>query len=106
MADKPWKAFEREIAKTLGGRRTGPRGFGLPDVSDIPIAVECKHVAKLSVRTAWLDQASSNSKGKKPWALIVREKPGTGGGRARTIVVMDFDQWKIMYEEVYNGNTG
>jgi hypothetical protein len=29
---KQWKDWEREVARDLGGTRTGPRGFDVPDV--------------------------------------------------------------------------
>ncbi len=41
---KQWKEWEREVARDLGGTRTGPRGFDVPDVIDLPggFSPECK----------------------------------------------------------------
>lgn len=93
--DQGWKKFERQVARDFGGQRTGPRGYGLPDVKGIPLAIECKHVSKLTLRSDWLHQAETNAKG-TPWLLVMREKPGRGK-KARTLVVMDYQQFLDLY---------
>jgi hypothetical protein len=89
---KQWKVWERECAKDLGGTRTGPRGFGLPDVADIPIALEAKYMQALSLRGDHLKQAQTNANG-LPWALALREAK-TG----RRVAVCD---WSF-FVELYN----
>ena len=71
---KQWKDWEREVAKDLGGKRTGPRGFNLPDVSELPgdFSPECKYQKRLSLKDADLKQAEHNAR-KKEWALFLRE---------------------------------
>lgn len=90
MADKSWKAWERQVAHDLGGSRTGPRGFGLPDVSGVPIiGPECKYQARLAMNEAdWL-QARENAirRGLLP-GLFLKER---GGRRKR--VVFDYDDF-------------
>ena len=56
---KQWKDWEREVARDLGGKRTGPRGFDVPDVVGLPIefAPECKYQKRLSLKDADLKQA-------------------------------------------------
>lgn len=71
---KQWKDWEREVARDLGGVRTGPRGFDVPDVTDLPIpfAPECKYQKRLSLKSEDLKQAIHNARG-NPWALFLRE---------------------------------
>jgi hypothetical protein len=71
---KQWKDWEREVARDLGGTRTGPRGFDVPDVIDLPreFAPECKYQKRLSLKNADLEQADHNARGKE-WALFLRE---------------------------------
>lgn len=71
---KQWKDWEREVARDLGGVRTGPRGHDVPDVCDLPIpfAPECKYQKRLALKTEDLKQAEHNARG-VPWALFLRE---------------------------------
>ena len=82
------KSWEREVAKDLGTTRTGPTGYGDPDVKFDPIAIECKSMSRISLRKDHLEQASKNAKG-KPWVLLLKEV-GTGV----KLAVMPYDQWK------------
>jgi hypothetical protein len=66
------KTWEREVARDLGTRRTGPTGFGDPDVEYDFIGIECKYQGKLSLKAADVRQAKANSAG-RPWALLLRE---------------------------------
>lgn len=87
-----WKSHEREVAKDLGGVRTGPRGFDLPDVSGLDdLAVEAKYMQRLSLRTDHLEQAIKNAKG-VPWILALREAK-TG----RRVVVLDYKHFLDLY---------
>ena len=71
---KQWKEWEREVARDLGGVRTGPRGSDVPDVTDLPIdfAPECKYQKRLSLKDKDLTQAKHNARGSE-WALFLRE---------------------------------
>ncbi len=51
MTTSTWKHAEREIAKRLGGERTGPTGKATPDVIKSWLLVEIKHRKNLP---AWL----------------------------------------------------
>ena len=81
---KQCKDWEREVARDLGGTRTGPRGFDVPDVIDLPreFAPECKYQKRLSLKNADLEQADHNARGKE-WALFLRE---SHTGRRYTVV--------------------
>lgn len=45
MPDAAWKAFERYVARCLGGRRTGATTTGACDVTHPLLAIECKHTS-------------------------------------------------------------
>lgn len=94
MADKAWKAFEREVAKALGGTRSGPLGSDVPDIMDIPIiAPECKYMVRLLVREEDFQQAKRNAEkiGKKG-VLVLKER-----GNLRKRAVMDLDDFVELY---------
>lgn len=97
MADKPWKAWEREAAKALGGTRTGPLGRDVPDVSDVPlIAPECKLYERFIFLEADMEQARTNAKnipGDKMPVLLIKEKKRGG----RKAVRMDWEDFLRLY---------
>lgn len=68
------KVWEREVAKALGGKRTGPTGMDDPDVTDLPIpfAPECKYRQRLSILDSDIKQATRNARG-LPWGVFIRE---------------------------------
>lgn len=43
MGNRPWKEFERNVAKGMGGTRVGPSGVDTNDVSHEHFAIECKY---------------------------------------------------------------
>lgn len=89
-----WKVWERQVAKDLGGERTGPRGFGLPDVILPNMAPECKAQARLTLRAKDMEQAETNRQhtGKTWWALFLRENK-----TARKVVVLPYDYFVELY---------
>lgn len=96
MADKPWKVWERKVAKRLGGRRTGPLGSNVPDVSGLSVSPECKYQKRLSLRRADIEQAKNNAAahGGKPWILCLKEHGQQGG-----YVVCDLEHYAQLYFE-------
>jgi hypothetical protein len=91
---KQWKDWEREVARDLGGTRTGPRGFDVPDVIDLPqgFAPECKYQKRLSLKDADLKQADHNARGNE-WSLFLREAQ-TG----RRLVVVPYKTFLKMWD--------
>jgi hypothetical protein len=100
---KQWKDWEREVARDLGGTRTGPRGFDVPDVIDLPeqFAPECKYQKRLSLKDADLKQAEHNARGNE-WSLFLREAH-TG----RRLVVVPYQTflkfWNSYTKEINDG---
>jgi hypothetical protein len=91
MADKRWKRHEREKCRALGGERTGPRGFGLPDCVGLEVALEVKSYKRFVFLTKDWEQAVENAaRIGKPPVLAVREA-GRGG---RDCVQLRYEDWE------------
>ncbi len=93
-----WKEAERELARAMGGERTGPRGFGLPDVQHPRWAPEVKY-GQARWFTAQLEkdlkQAETNAKGRR-WFVYLRWK-----GSGRRMIVVPY-AWFIELIEMEN----
>lgn len=89
-----WKVWERQVARDLQGERTGPRGFGLPDVILPNLAPECKAQARLTLRNKDMAQAETNRvlAGKRWWTLLLRENK-----TARKVAVLPYDYFVHLY---------
>lgn len=103
MADKPWKVWEREVATTLGGTRTGPRGKNLPDSIDIPlVAPEAKLYEKFIFLESDMEQARVNAKNipgdKIPFVALKERKRG-----GRKAVRLDWDGFVRLYRLAVKG---
>jgi hypothetical protein len=94
MADKTWKAFERRVAKIIGGVRHPITGREGPDVTSQWLSVECKHRKKLPswMRIA-LDGVRAQTPKEKLGIVVIHEK-----GRQDSYVLLslsDFKEWFI-----------
>lgn len=80
MADKPWKKFERDVAKSLGTNRTGPTGYNDSDVIGTLWNVSCKYRANLPKWLLdWFDEAKGfRSAGGKPVLLAIKARGVAG----------------------------
>lgn len=88
-----FKAWEREVAKDLGGERTGPTGKETYDV-EIPVfAPECKFTQKLQIRKEWLQQARDNAKEKNKVPLLCLREANTG----ERVAVLNWKDFVSMY---------
>ena len=76
--DKPWKAFERRVAKSIGGRRRGTdHTDSYEDVEHSIFSVECKLLAKVSYADflAAAKQSERNApKDKIPIAILKKKQ--------------------------------
>ena len=78
MADKAWKAFERRVARFLGGERNRMSGavdqLTAGDVVHDYLYVEAKHRATLAVDT-WMTEAADHAEeeGKVPILALHRK---------------------------------
>lgn len=98
---KQWKDWEREVARDLGGTRTGPRGFDVPDVIDLfqDFAPECKYQKRLALKSADLEQANHNARGKE-WSLFLRESHS-----GRRFVVVPYKTFLKMWDAYKKDDT-
>jgi hypothetical protein len=84
MSDKRWKRIEREKCAALGGKRTGPRGYGLPDCTGLHVALEVKSYKRFVFLTKDWEQAVENAERVGlPAVLAVKER-----GKGRDCVQM------------------
>ena len=103
--DAPWKAWERAVAKMIGGRRTGNVGLDTADVQHEFLAPECKYRASLP---AWLtgamEQAERNARGERLPCVWLKAK---GDRNWDALVVMrasDFVEWFVGTEKQEGGD--
>jgi len=101
MPDKSWKAFERRMAKALGGRRrgadtrSGERG-GKSDIIHATLAPECK----LLSRPTWgelqdaVAQATRNAEEHRTPVALVKKK---GDEDRKTLVVMSLPEFLVLF---------
>jgi hypothetical protein len=94
MASSNWKKVELEHCRELGGERTGPRGYGLPDCIGTPgLALEIKAYKRFTFLTEDWNQAVENAARMKATpALLVREG-GRGGRKQVQMRETDFGRW-------------
>lgn len=91
MASSTWKKVELAHCRELGGERTGPRGYGLPDCVGTPgIGLEIKAYKRFVFLTADWEQAVENAErlGVIP-VLLVREG-GRNGRRQVQLTERDY----------------
>lgn len=87
------KVWEREFAKAMGTKRTGPTGLDDADIVHDTLGVECKAYSRIAFRAADWQQAKDNAKGRIP-ILAIKEK-GTG----EKIVIMSFDYFVALHTD-------
>ena len=77
MADKVWKAFERQVASYFGTTRTGPmQPKGANDIKHDRIHVQCKYRKVYAILNMWRE-ARKYAKGLIP-VLAIKDKGGHG----------------------------
>lgn len=98
MSDKPWKAFEREVARLLGGRRFWANSGESIDIESSSYVAQCKHVARMSLRQITdLAEAVELDAAPKAKLGIVALKLRAGRGRTTsTLFVMTAHTWELM----------
>lgn len=110
MADKPWKAFEREVATLFGGHRHPANQGGRVDVTGPVAVVQCKHVRVLSLEALTKLATEMQTIGEEYYdklsAGVVAVKVRRGAGRASpTLVVMTADVFRKHYRRSEEGAT-
>lgn len=103
VSDQMWKQWERTVAKDLGGERTGPRGFSLPDVLLDDLAPECKYTRGGWPNGArwkkWINQAKHNAGlMSKPWAIFFCNAHGNGKPQEK-YVILPYADYVYLYQQ-------
>ena len=107
MADKPWKQFERDIGKLVGGTRFWANSGESIDVEGPVFICQCKHVRSMSFNAmAQLaeevaqDGRDHRKEGGIPdpklGILCMRTRPGRGK-KSKTIIVMDESVFRELF---------
>lgn len=66
------KVWERQVAKDLGTKRTGPTGRDDSDVVHEILGIEAKALSRLQFRREHWEQCKRNAKGRVP-VLVIKE---------------------------------
>ena len=90
MADKPWKATERDLARRLGGSRYPANSGGRVDVESPTLVVQVKHVQRMSLAQLELLAVEMEEIGKERGRVgVVAVKRRAGRGHpTRTLVIL------------------
>jgi len=96
VSDKPWKAFERDMAKLFQGARFWANSGEAIDVEGPTCVAQCKHVKSMSLN-ALADLAETAEKQGmqrfKAGVVAVRTRKGRGQ-KSTTLVVMTEATWR------------
>ena len=98
MSDRPWKKFERDIARILGGRRFFANSGAALDVESAGVVAQCKHVRVMSLEalSKLAEQAQREGQGKnKAGVVAIQVRRGRGKG-SPILFVMTADVWELM----------
>ena len=85
VVDKPWKAYERDIARRLGTTRVLQKGTKVPDVLYKQWKIDCKLRKNLAL---WKNFWEARKKYGEHTILVARRS-----GTKRSVVVMEWDDW-------------
>lgn len=107
MSDKPWKQFERDMAKLIGGTRFWANSGESIDVEGPVFLGQCKHVKSMSLNAiaqlaedvALEGRLNCDARGgsdPKLGIVCLRTRPGSGK-KSKTIVVMDESVFRALF---------
>jgi len=95
-ANNRGKAYEREVAATLGGQRVGQFG-SKTDVAADDLQVQCKTGKSYPERLdGWL--RSVTVRADQVRALVISDSPGSGS-RRRSLIVFDLEEFVAHYRK-------
>lgn len=99
MSDKSWKAFERRVAKMLGGRRTGI--LGGEDIEHPVYSGECKLLQSLPawLTKLWAQTEANCPVGKIPVAMVKKN----GGLDRDALTILRLGDFVELYKKSKQG---
>ena len=94
MADKSWKAYERRLAKALGGQRIPVTGIGRAD-RDVEAGMfyyqaKLRKAIPKCIR-AWSDGICATAKRDNKIGILIMKEPGLHDANA--LVVLRYQDW-------------
>ena len=98
MADKPWKKFEREVARRLGGKRIPVTGLDRAgaDVDAGAFKVQCKLRRNVpAYLTRWLDGITMTAAHTGSTGIVVWRAPNTLNSNA--LVILRLSDWQAWH---------
>ncbi|HUW95561.1 MAG TPA: hypothetical protein VMW58_07215 [Anaerolineae bacterium] len=97
MPDKPWKAFERRIAKSLGTERTPLSGIASKhtrsDTLHPILYVECKYRSRLAI-SDWYEQADDRALTEDKMPVLALQKRG----HHITLAVLSWHNFLLLWD--------
>jgi hypothetical protein len=107
MSNPKWKAYERNIAKRLGGIRTTnskqSQNKGIGDIDLSPkLLIEVKDVANIKVLYIW-KKVSDCAKISKKLPILVFKSPIKGEG---PLILLRLKDLEVLYERLNKGPKG
>ena len=109
MADKAWKAFEREIARLIGGARFWANSGESLDCESHHFVAQCKHVKSMSLNAVAQLAEEIKQDGEdnrtptglpapKYGILALKTRPGKGK-KSTTLIVMEQEVFRQLVKE-------
>jgi len=111
MSDKPWKQFERDMGRLLGGTRFWANSGESVDCEGPVFLAQCKHVKSMSLNALAELAEQAEYDGKKRTKLVkglevvddprigvvgIKTRPGRGK-KSTTLVVMTANVFKELF---------
>ena len=104
MTNKPWKQFERDVGKLIGGKRYPANMGGGVDVESPYLVIQCKNVKTMPL--AALEKlaneiAIEGKESEKVGVVAIKRRAGAGVP-TKTLFVFTEDAWRELVRRVEN----
>jgi len=104
MTSKPWKRFERDVGKLIGGKRYPANLGGGVDVESPYLVIQCKNVKTMPL--AALEKlaneiAIEGKESEKVGVVAIKRRAGAGVP-TKTLFVFTEDAWRALVARVEN----
>lgn len=100
MPDKPFKAFEREVAALIGGKRYPANSGAAIDCEGPAIVAQAKLVSRLSLEdlTQLAETTAAHGQAKGKVGLVAVKVRRGAGHPSPGLIVMTFSTWATVVE--------
>jgi len=105
LPDKPWKAFEREAAKLIGGKRYWSNSGEKYDIESELFLGQCKHVQRLSLtEMESLAHDAQENAGSRIGIVVVKRRAGKGRN-THALVILDERAFRLLLARCARSNS-